>query len=135
MRSGVLRFSRAVWDQDGEREGLEEQAMRVVIANDLESYRDAISSALEALRPGMEVLNVRPEMLDSELSRSLPNVVIVSRRTALIEREVFAWIELYENHGPNVTVSLAGERKVYPNMDFETLLWTLDEAERLYASV
>ena len=58
-----------------------------------------------------------------------------SRRTELIEQEVFAWVELYPQHTSGAVVNLAGKKTIFKEMDFDTLLSILDDTQHLYESV
>jgi hypothetical protein len=109
--------------------------MRVIVAHSLRSYRQAISAALEGLRPNLHFFTVEPEDLDEEFRRLAPHFVICSRVTDLVEREALGWIELYPEHASESVVSLCGQRSAYPEMDLEALLSILDEAERLCETV
>jgi hypothetical protein len=64
--------------------------------------------------------------------RHAAGFVVCSRSTPLIEREALTWVELYPNHTSGALVSLAGERKAFESMNFDTLLSVLDKAQRLY---
>lgn len=108
--------------------------MKVMVANAPLSYRETIFAALKAARPHFEVLTTGPACLHRELARLSPQVVVCSRVTGLVNREVHAWVELYPNHAPESFVSLAGQQSVYPDMTFDDLLSVLDEAERLLTS-
>jgi hypothetical protein len=109
--------------------------MRVMVANSLRSYRQAISATLKELRPNLQIFIAEPEDLDEEFRRLSPHFVVCSRVTELVEREALGWIELYPEHAPQSVVNLCGQRSVYPQMDLEALLSVLDEAERLYETV
>jgi hypothetical protein len=105
------------------------------MAHSLLSYREVISTALKVLRPHLEIFTADAEDLDEEFGRLRPHLVVCSRVTEVVEREAFAWIELYPEHGSESVVSICGHKRVYPEMDLETLLSVLDEAERLYETV
>lgn len=106
--------------------------MRVMVAHSLLSYRQVIATALKVLRPQLEIFSTDPKDLDSEFKRLSPELVVCSRVTEVVEREAFAWIELYPEHGSECVVSLDGEKLTYPEMGLDALLSVLDEAERLY---
>jgi hypothetical protein len=46
--------------------------LRVLLANELRSYREVIALALRELRPGVEVIDVEPKELDAEAKRFSP---------------------------------------------------------------
>ena len=110
------------------------EGMRVLIANEPFVYREVISAAIKDLRPHLETYVAEPAELDKELLRLSPRLVVCSRRTELIEREAFAWVELYPQHTYGAVVSLAGKKTTFEEMHFDTLLSIVDEAERLYES-
>ncbi len=109
--------------------------MRVMVTHSLVSYREAISVAFKNLRLHLEIFTVEPEDLDREFRRLSPQLVVCSRVTDLVEREALGWIELYPDQASESVVSLCGESTIYPDMDLDTLLSILDEAERLYEIV
>ena len=109
--------------------------MRVMVANEPRSYRETIAYALAELRPNAEVLTVDPEDLERELLRVSPQLVVCSRVTRLIKREAPAWIELYPDLASESVVGFDGQRITYPDIDLETVLSIVDEAERLFGDV
>ena len=112
---------------------MESRAMWVMVAHSHLAYREVIAIAFKEFRPHLEVVVVEPENLDKEFASALPHLVVCSRVTDLVERHTLAWIELYpDNNATESVVSLAGEKTIHPNMDFETLLSVLDETEHLY---
>ena len=109
--------------------------MRVMVANEPRSYRETIACVLAELRPKVEVLTVEPRDLERELLRVLPQLVVCSRVTRLINREAPVWIELYPDLGSESVVGFNGQRIVYPDIDLEAILSIVDEAERLFGDV
>lgn len=109
--------------------------LRLLIANEPLAYRQVISATLNKLRAHLEVYTAEPADLDKEFRRLSPGLVVCSRRTELIEREAFAWVELYPQHSSRAVVSLAGKKITFEEMHFDALLCVVDEAERLYESV
>jgi hypothetical protein len=122
--------------QQGEKTGVEDtpEGMRLLIANEPLVYREVISAAVEKLRPHLEVYTAEPTNLDKGFLILSPGLVLCSRITELIEREAFAWMELYPEHTSGAVVSLGGEKTTFEEMHFDTLLSIVDEAERLYES-
>src|SRR5918999_3287539 len=110
--------------------------MRVMVANEPRSYRETIACVLAELRPKVEVLTVEPRDLERELLRVLPQLVVCSRVTRLINREAPVWIELYPDLASSESVvSIDGQRITYPDIDLEAVLSIVDEAERLFGDV
>ena len=56
-------------------------ARRILVANELTSYRQTIAFVFRELHPGVEVLEADPETLDGEVARLVPDLVICSRVT------------------------------------------------------
>ena len=102
--------------------------MRVLVANQPRAYRDVISGALQALRPDLDVATADPGDLDEEVRRLSPYLVICSRVTGAVDSLAPAWIELYPGHSAGAVVRLREEPYAVPEMDFETLLSTVDRA-------
>src|SRR5919205_4556487 len=94
------------------------EGRRVLITNEPLAYREVISAAFKELRPHLEIYVVEPAELDKELLRLSPRFVVCSRRTELIEQEVFAWVELYPQHTSGAVVNLAGKKTTFKAMDF-----------------
>jgi hypothetical protein len=109
--------------------------MRILVAIEPLAYREVISYVIRELRPHVKIVVADPRNLNREFSRLAPHLVVCSKLTALVEREAPAWVELYPEYGSQAIVRLAGEKSIFDGMDFNTLLSTLDEAERLYESV
>jgi hypothetical protein len=105
--------------------------IRVLMANEPRSYREAIALALQAARPYAEVVTAEPEALDDEVERFGPRLVICSRVTAFVEAEVPVWVELYSDHGPNSTVSFGGKRSTVVGMELEDLIHIFDRTRSI----
>jgi hypothetical protein len=101
--------------------------MRALIANGPAMYREVISTALRELRPGVEVSTARPEDLEQEFLRLLPQLVVCSRLTKRVERNVPVWIELYPDGSSYAVVGRSDRtRTSLPSIDFDTILSILD---------
>ncbi len=103
---------------------------RVVVASELQSYRQALAAAFRELRPGVEVFEVEEDDLDREVERLGPDLVVCSRLTSRIEDRVPSWVELYPNHEPHSVVSVLGERSTIREIQLSDLLSIIDRAER-----
>lgn len=106
----------------------------ILVANEPRSYCEVISAAIRALRPLAEVFVAEPEDLDTEVARLLPDLVVCSSLSDVVEESVPAWIELYPGGSENVTVSLEGDRIMLTRLGFDRLLSIVDQAERLRRS-
>lgn len=108
--------------------------IRTLIANDLRSYREALSIALRELRPEVEVFESEMLYLDHEVRRLLPNVVICSNVTNLVKDRILHWIELYPDCESKVTISSFGKQRVLEDIPLSDILSLVDEAGKLIRS-
>ncbi len=103
---------------------------RVLVASELQSYRQALAAAFRELRPGVEVFEVEEDDLDREVERLGPDLVVCSRLTSRIEDRAPSWVELYPNHEAHSVVSVLGERSTVQEIQLSDLLSIIDRTER-----
>ena len=84
---------------------------RILVACELQTYRQALAAAFRELRPDIEVFEAEKEDLDREVERLGPGLVVCSRLTARVEDHAPSWVELYPNHGPRSVVSALGNAR------------------------
>ena len=104
--------------------------MRIVLAVEPRSYREAIGSAIQALRPHLEVAVVEPSVLASEVVRLYPELVMCGQPNAVIPDGVLAWVE-YRPYDEWAEVCLDGRRSKLTDVQLDDLLVIVDEAEEL----
>jgi hypothetical protein len=95
---------------------------RILVANELTSYRQTIAIVLRELHPNVEVLEVHPETLDREVARLGPDLVICSRVTAVVRERAANWIELYPECSSFSTFCIGGERRAMEDVQLSDLL-------------
>jgi hypothetical protein len=95
---------------------------RILVANELASYRQTIAIVLRELHPGVEVLEVDPETLEGEVTRLGPDLVICSRVTATVRARAANWVELYPECKPCSTFCIGGERRAMEDVQLSDLL-------------
>src|SRR4051812_2744153 len=105
--------------------------MRVLVANELCTYRETIAEVFKELRPHIEVHCIEPDDLDHEIARLRPHVVLCSRLTDAVQA-LLAWILLYPNGENQAVVSTAGELVTVVDVKFDHLLSILDQTQLLY---
>ena len=105
--------------------------MRILVANEPRAYREAIAHAIQALKPGAEVIAVEPAALGFEIKRLTPQLVICSRVTPAVEEGVPAWIELYPEYESLARLSIGGKRLTVVGIKLEDLLSAVERAEDL----
>ena len=95
---------------------------RILVANELTSYRQTIAIVFRELHPNVEVLEVDPGTLDWEVAHLGPALVICSRATAVVEERAANWIELYPECRPFSTFCIDGERRAMEDVQLSDLL-------------
>ncbi|MGH3145639.1 MAG: hypothetical protein ACRDTR_07530 [Rubrobacter sp.] len=102
---------------------------RVLMANELASYRETIAFVLRELRPNVEVIEADSGVLNQQVLRVSPDLVICSRLTSLVRDRVPNWIELYPESQPYSTVCIEGERRTVDDVHLSDLLSVVDRME------
>ncbi len=97
-------------------------ATRVLVANELASYRQTIALVIRELHPDLEVFEVDAEVLDGEVVRLGPDLVICSRVTCVVRERVANWVELYPERKPYSTICTGGERRALRDVQLSDLL-------------
>ena len=103
---------------------------RVLVACELQSYRQSYATIFRELRPEVEVFEAEAEDLDREVERLGPDLVVCSRLTSRIEDRAPSWEELYPNHGAYSAVSVLGERSTEKEIQLSDLLSIIDRVRR-----
>ena len=106
--------------------------LRILIGNEPRSYREAISGAIECMRPDAEVLTVEPEELDLKVGQGPAGMVLCSCVTSVVEKGSLAWVELYPGGGPGSRIGVDGLRLTAAgDLGLADILWIADRAEAL----
>lgn len=98
------------------------------------AYREVIAAGVGTLRPRAEVTTVRLDLLERELGRLDPEVVICSGPEPPESGVRLAWVELPLDPARPTKISLDGRRSESTNPTMEALLAVVDEAEKLSRS-
>lgn len=104
---------------------------KVLVANEPLSYRQAMARVLRAVRPDLRVDEAEPDALERALRDDVPHLVICSRATPAVRRISPAWIELYPDHGPLCSFSVAGRTSTVRGLDLDEMLALVDKATLL----
>lgn len=110
------------------------EKMRILVANDPCTYREAITDVLRELRPHIEVNAIEPDALDSEVGRVDPHLVVCSRITTAMNA-LLAWVMLYPEGENRAVISTAGEQVTVDGVGFGDLLSTIDRIEVLVSEL
>jgi hypothetical protein len=97
-------------------------ARRILVANELTSYRQTIAIVFRELYPGVEVREVDPAALDEEVARLLPDLVVCSCVTAVVRERAANWIELYPECKSFSTICISGEHTAFEDIELADLL-------------
>ena len=97
-------------------------ARRILVANELTSYRQTIAIVIRELHPDVEVFEADPETLNREVARLRPDLVICSHVTSLVTDMVQNWVELYPDCEPFSTLCIGGERRAMEDVQLSDLL-------------
>ncbi|HKH11463.1 MAG TPA: hypothetical protein VKA73_09990 [Rubrobacter sp.] len=90
--------------------------VRVLVANEPRSYREAIAVVLRAVcGPFIEVSEA--EELDATALGARPHLVICSLATPAVREAVGVWVELYPGHGSLSNVGFHGEVSALEGME------------------
>lgn len=102
---------------------------RVLMANELTSYRQTIALVLRELRPEVEVIETDSGTLNQQVLRMSPDLVICSRVTSLVKDRVPNWVELYPECRPLSTFCIGGESTTVDDVQLSDLLSLIDRME------
>ncbi len=106
--------------------------MRLLLANEPQSYRQVIAAAVQKLRPDIDVaVSVLPDDLDCELLRLLPDMIVCSRLTPVVESSSSAWVLLYPDGETKTVISIDGQRTTSADLEFDELLAVIDRVAAL----
>lgn len=106
--------------------------MRILLANEPATCRDAIAVTLRVLHDDIEVVDVPADDLDTCTAYLAPDLVICSRVSEVVEMRVRAWILLYPDLERRVEVTIDGTRTCYEDLELDGILEVI-RGERLRA--
>lgn len=105
--------------------------VRVLIANEPRTYREAFAEALRFIRPGAEIVEAQAEDLDREVERFRPDVVLCSTVSPTVQNMVENWVLLYPENEPLVMISTAGELSTVSDVDLDDIIALVDRSADL----
>ena len=100
--------------------------LRLVVANDLRSYREAIAAAIQRLQPDVEVMVVDPADLADQVELWRPHMLISSVALARSGECPLCWVALYPAKRTQVVVTVAGQQTWSRDIDLAELLAVID---------
>jgi hypothetical protein len=124
-----LRVYRSMWSSPI---GKVAAVIRVLVALELRSYREAIAKALQYQHPQARVRPADPEVFALEMMHLEPHVVICSQTTSAVRDGALCWVKiLIVGEELRAVVSVGGQCKIVSNITLGELGSVLDEAEAL----
>ena len=109
--------------------------LRLVVANDLRSYREAIATAIQRLQPDVEVMVVDPADLADQVELWRPHMVISSVPVARAGDSPLCWVALYPAGKTQVVITVAGQQTWARDIDLAELLAVVDRTAALVGSM
>ncbi len=107
--------------------------MRILISIEPRSYGQVVGSAIQLLRPHLEVVVVEPEDFVPEAERLRPELLLSHLRGSEIPSgRVKAWIELSVEHGRPSAACVDGSIKVLADPNLDDVLSIVEEAEQRF---
>lgn len=100
--------------------------LRVLLANEPRSYREAIAAVLRETRPEASIFEADSSRIHFEVAYYRPDLVICSRATSAVRGLVASWVELYSDHGPLSLVYVDGRLSEVEDMQLQALLSIVD---------
>jgi hypothetical protein len=109
--------------------------LRLVVANDPRTYRETIATAIQRLRPDLEVLVVDPADLADQVEHWRPHMVISSVPVARAGGWPLCWVALYPAGKMQVVVTVAAQQTWARDIDLAELLAVVDGIAALVGSM
>jgi hypothetical protein len=105
-----------------------------VVATDLRSYREAIATAIQRLRPDADVIVVDPAELADQVQLWRPHMVISGVPVARAGDCPLCWVALYPARKTQVVVNVAGQQTWAPDLQLAEVLAIVDRTATLVGS-
>jgi hypothetical protein len=104
----------------------------VCLENDYRTYREVIAAGIHLLRPHTKVVTADLDVLEDEVRRLDPHLVICSLPATADYGEILCWVKLsLERPTQASLVCIDGRYSEHHNPTLEDLLTVLDEVEQL----
>ncbi len=107
--------------------------LRILVANEPRTHREAHGGLLQASFPEIEVLIVDPAELEAALAHHTRQLVICSTLSIPIQEHAFAWVLLYPDLADLAVTSIGGQQSVVQRVAIEHVLEAVHETLRQLA--
>jgi len=94
----------------------------ILVANEPQTYREALTLAMRLERPALDVRAVDPVDLDREVARCHPALVVCSALSSTIEQQSGTWVLLYPEGARLAVVSGDNDPTVTSDLDLPSIL-------------
>ncbi len=106
--------------------------LRILVANELRSYREVIGAAFPHLRPQHAVTAIAPsEDLDTEVAHLDPQLVLCNNLTPAMQARPIACVMLYPNGETRAEICVDGNCTTVADLELSKLLALIDQTEKL----
>ncbi len=108
--------------------------MRIVVAIEPRYYREVIGSAIQGLKPHLEVTVVEPDELEEVLERLEPDLVLCEHAAsamAVSRSDPSSWIEYRPFEETPTKISVGGRYRELEEFELTDLLSVVDEVQQL----
>ena len=108
--------------------------MRILVAVKPRMYREVLALSLHQHRPDAEVLLCLPEVLDREIGRFEPHLVVLDDNNGAAPdglSGVLYWVEILLGASMDARISVDGRAREVRDICTEDLLAVVDEAEKM----
>ena len=102
--------------------------LRVLVATETRSYREALAAVLPELRPRLVVHAVEPAALDELVALRPTALVVCGRLTAAVRAHARAWLVLYPDGEDRAVVSVEGHERAIAHPELADVLAAADAA-------
>jgi hypothetical protein len=107
----------------------------VALEDEYRAYREVLAAGVRSIRPGTQVATTLPVLLEEEVARFDPQVIICSGSSVADPgNAATTWIELSTDPSIPTLVRLGGRRFEQSNPTLDVLLAIVDETGRLAAT-
>jgi hypothetical protein len=102
----------------------------ILVANEPRTYREALTLAVQAERPALDVRAVDPSDLEREVTRCRPALVVCSELSPAVEQRSALWILLYPEGARLAVVGGDDSPAVTGDLDLPGILALVDRSIR-----
>jgi len=108
-----------------------ETRVLVALEEEYRAYREVLAAGVKSMRPGAQVATTLPFLLEAEVARFDPQVIICSGSGAADSGNATTWIGLSTDFSRPSVVRFGGRHFEQSNPTVDVLLAIVDETGRL----